>query len=300
MQDIEQIGGDAAIVRIALDQLTGFVDQRPGILIDDGLEQADQEIPRDHAQHGLDSGGSNLAAAVSDGLVEQTQGIAHAAVRGMGEQAQGVFIGFHAFLLQQGGQVLADLLRRHALEVELQAARQHRHRQLLRIGGGEQEFHMGRRLFQRLQQGIEAVLGEHVHLVDEIHLETAAAGRVLHIVEQFAHVVHAGARGGIDLDQIDAAALVDLDTGGALAAGLRADALLAVEGLGKDACDGRLADTAGAGEQIGMVQPLGIQSVDQGLQHMLLPHHLAEVARSPLARKHLVAHRRDLEAVALQ
>jgi fructose 1,6-bisphosphatase len=52
-------------------------------------------------------------------------------------------------------QALADQARRQALEAELQAARQHGDRQLLRIGGREQEFDVRRRLLERLQQRVE-------------------------------------------------------------------------------------------------------------------------------------------------
>ena len=126
-----------------------------------------------------------------------------------------------------------DLRRRQALEVELQAARQHRHRQLLRVGGGEQEFHVRRRLLERLQQRVERVRREHVHLVDEVHLVAAAGRRVLHVVEQLAGIVDLGARGRIDLDEVDEAAGIDLAAARACAAGLGRDAGLAVEALGE-------------------------------------------------------------------
>ena len=112
--------------------------------------------------------------------------------------------------------------RRQALQVELQAARQHRHRQLLRIGGREQELHVRRRLLERLQQRVEGVRREHVHLVDEVHLVATAGRGVLHVIEQLARVVDLGARGRIDLDQVDEAAGVDLAAAGADAARLGA------------------------------------------------------------------------------
>ena len=90
---------------------------------------------------------------------------------------------------------------------------------------------------------------QHVHFVDQVDLVAAARRRVLHVVEQLARVVDLGARGRVDLDQVDEAALVDLAAGAALAAGLRADARLAVQRLGEDARDRRLADAARAGEQ---------------------------------------------------
>jgi hypothetical protein len=191
-------------------------------------------------------------------------------------------------------EVRGDAVQGQALEVELQAARQDGHRQLLRVGGGEQELHVRRRLLQGLQQGVEAVVGEHVHFVDEVDLVAAAAGRVLHVLQQLAGLVHLGARGGVHLDQVHEAAGVDLGAGGADAAGLGGDALVAVEGLGQDAGDGGLAHAAGAGEQVGVVQAVVVQGVHQGAQHVLLPHHFMEIARAPLARQYLVTHRRLL------
>ena len=61
------------------------------------------------------------------------------------------------FGLQDVPHALGDQRHRQALQIELQAARQHGHRQLLRIGGREQELHVRRRLLQRLQQRVERV-----------------------------------------------------------------------------------------------------------------------------------------------
>jgi 2'-5' RNA ligase len=64
----------------------------------------------------------------------------------------------HALLLQHLGELLADRRRRQAFEIELQAARQYGHQQLLWIGGGEDELDVRWRLFQRLQQRVECAL----------------------------------------------------------------------------------------------------------------------------------------------
>src|SRR5690606_22955622 len=84
---------------------------------------------------------------------------------------------------------------------------------------------------------------------------------------------------------------VDVHAGRALAAGLGAGPLLAVQRLGEDAGDGGLAHAAGAGEQEGMVDPPGIQGVAQGADHVLLPDELGETLRAPLAGKNQVGHR---------
>ncbi len=107
-------------------------------------------------------------------------------------------------------QLRTDLLNVQRLQMELQAARQNGDRQLLRIGRRQQEFHMGRRLFQRFQQGVEAVTRQHMDFIDQIDLEAATRRGVLHVIQQIAGIFNFGARGGVDLDQIDKAPLLDL------------------------------------------------------------------------------------------
>ena len=152
----------------------------------------------------------DLAAAERDELIEQRQRVAHAAVGGLRDQAQRRRVGRNLLGVEHLAQVLADQRDRQALEIELQAARQHGDRQLLRIGGREQELHVRRRLFERLEQRVEGMRRQHVHFVDEVDLVAAARRRVLHVLEQLARVVDLGARGGVDFDEIDEAALVDL------------------------------------------------------------------------------------------
>ena len=48
-----------------------------------------------------------------------------------------------------------------------------------------------------------------MHFIDQIDFEAAAGRGVLHVVEQIAGIFNFGARCGIDLDQIDKAALLD-------------------------------------------------------------------------------------------
>ena len=66
------------------------------------------------------------------------------------------------------------------------------------------------RLFQRLQHGIERRLRQHVHFVDDVDLVAPDRRRVLRVVEHLAHVVDAGVRRRVELEQIDEAPGVDL------------------------------------------------------------------------------------------
>jgi hypothetical protein len=119
---------------------------------------------------------------------------------------------------QDAGELALDLRGVEPAQVELQAARQHGDRQLLRVGGREQELDVARRLLERLEQRVERALGQHVHLVDEVHLGAAARRHVLRVLDQRAHVVDAGVAGRVDLEQVDEAAGVDVAAGVAFAA----------------------------------------------------------------------------------
>ena len=140
------------------------------------VEQAADLRAIDRAEHRGDRRVVELAAGVGDGLVEQRQAVAQAAVGGARELADRAGLRGNAFGFQDPGDLAADLRLVQPLEVELQAAREDGDRQLLRVGGRQQELHVLRRLFQRLEQRVEGRLRQHVHFVDQVDL---ARGRAL-------------------------------------------------------------------------------------------------------------------------
>ena len=184
-----------------------------------------------------------------------------------------------------------DGLARHLLQVELQAAAEHRDRDLVGLGRRQDELHVLGRLFKRLEHGVEGVARELVHLVDHVDLEPPARRRVLRGLEELAHLVDLGVGRGVDFQQVDEAPGVDLDARRAGVARLRRDAGLAVQALGEDARQRGLADAARAGEEIRVVQALVLERVAQGAHHVLLAHEAGEIPRPPLAGKDLIAHR---------
>ena len=276
VQHIEQLGQHAAPVGALLGQMANRVQHRATVTVQQGLEYIVDLAMIEGPEHGAHIGGQYLALAKGDRLVGQAHGVTHGAIGRTTQQPERIVLEGNAFRGEHLLQVGDDPLRRHVLQRELQAAREDGDRQLLRIGGGEQELDVGRWLFQRLEQGIEAVGGEHVHLVDEVHLVATAGRRVLHVLQQLAGVFHLGAAGGVHFDEIDEAAFVDLAAHRAAATGRGADAGLAIQALGQDPRDGGLAHPAGTGEQIGVVQPLVVQRIDQRLEHMGLADHFAE------------------------
>ena len=195
-------------------------------------------------------------------------------------------------------EMLRDRLRCHRPQVELQAARQHRRRHLLRIGRRQHELQVVGRLFERLQHRVEGRRREHVHFVDHVDLEAADDRLVDGLIEQLRDLVDAAVGGGIELDVVDEAAGVDVAARGADAARARGDAAgtvraSAIERLGEDARDRGLADAARAGEEIGMVQALLRQRIGKRLDDVRLPDHRLEIARPVFARQHRGRHADD-------
>ncbi|KPX97188.1 Uncharacterized protein ALO63_05623 [Pseudomonas amygdali pv. mori] len=250
------------------------------------------------AEHGAHIGSHDLAFTKGNGLIGQAHRVTHRTVGSAPEQPQRIVFERHILDAQYVGQMFDHTFGRHVFQRELQATRQNGRRQLLRIGGSEDELDVGRRLFKRLEQGVERVTGEHVHFVDQVDLEATATWRVLHVIQQFARVFDLGAAGGVDLDQVDETAFIDLFAHRASATGRGGDAGLAVQALGDDPRDSGLADASRAGEQIGMVQALAVQRVDQGLQHMSLADHFAERARTPFTCKDLITHLKPSQLVS--
>ena len=183
-----------------------------------------------------------------------------------------------------------------AAQIEALRARQHRHRHLADLGRREDELDVLARLFERLQERVEGALRQHVHFVDDEHPRTGYRGSVLSDTYNFAYVVDAGIGGGIQLHDVEMAALHDL---GAVAAehrhverGRLGRIGLVVERAGDDARRRRLADAAHAGEHVGLRDAPRRERVAQRLDHGLLADEVVEALRPVLARQHDVRLRR--------
>ena len=252
----------------------------------------------DAAQHLAHTGFEQLAAAKSDRLVGQAQRVAHGAARAARQEAQRLWLGRDVFLGQHAREVLEHGLGRHRPQVELQAAREHGHGHLLRIGRGQHELEVFGRFFERLEHRVERGVREHVDFIDHEDLEAPLHRLVDRLLQQALHFVHATVGSGVEFGVVDEAAGVDVAAGLAHATGLGRDATLpigalAVERLGQDARDRGLAHAPRAGEQVSVVQALLGQRIGQGLAHMLLAHHFGEAARAVLAGQDEVGHGSD-------
>ena len=199
----------------------------------------------------------------------------------------------HTLLGGDGGEVGAELGLRHALQVEGLAARQDGGRHLAQLGGGEEELHRGRRLLQGLQQGVEGLGREHVHLVQDGDPEARLGGAVADGLAQLAHVVDAVVAGGVHLHHVRVAVGEDGAAFRANAAGLgrRAAGAVgadAVQGAGDDAGGGGLADAAHAGEHEGVGDAALGEGVAEGADQRVLADQLGEGGGAVFAGEHAI------------
>ena len=183
------------------------------------------------------------------------EGVAGGPAAGPHDQRQRGRLDRDALLLAELGEVGRQQPRRDQPERVVVGPRADRADDLLGLGRGEDELDVLRRLLDELEQGVEALRGHHVGLVDDVDLVAAAHRREERLLAQVAGVVDAAVGGRVDLDDVDepgpprARSLQRV----ALAARLGDGRLLAVQRAREDPRAGGLAAAARAGEQVGVV-----------------------------------------------
>ena len=260
-----------------------------------GFEQSEHLRAVGEAEHGPDRvfADSRTFAFTGQRLIEDRQAVTDRTVGGPGNQPDGAVIDAGPLGFGDGGEMAGKLVLGDPAQIEPLAAGQHRERDLAGLGGGEHEFDVLGRLFQGLEQGVEGTGGQHMDFVDDVDLEAGAGGAVAHPFDEFAHVVDAGAAGGIHFQNIGVVPVGDGDAVGANAAGRRCRTALTIgpdtiERPGDDPCGGGLADPAYTGEQPGMGQPVGRDGVDQGPHHGVLADQFGKGLGPVFAGQHLI------------
>ena len=219
------------------------------------------------------------AAAEGDQLVERAERVAEAALGRAGDHRRRSLLELDRLGRGDPVQHLGDLLQRRPLEVEALAAVGDRRHHLVRLGRGEDEDGVRRRLLERLEEGVPGLLGQHVRLVEDVDLPVAAGRRVGDPLAQLADVVDRAVGGGVHLDHVDRGAGGDRQAGLALAAGGDGRAAaLAVERAGEDLRHRGLAGPARADEEVGVVDLALLDRVAQGADDVLLADDLVEGA----------------------
>ena len=143
--------------------------------------------------------------------------------RALRDTAKGQRIGLDGrlFLFGDGRKISGESLPIHPFQIKSLTAGQDRSRNFMHIGRRQQELRMRWRLFQRFEQRVEGVFGEHVHFVEDVHLGPTRVAEV-DLLEQIAHVLDPVVRRSIELVEVERLSLFDVDAAGAGAAGLAA------------------------------------------------------------------------------
>ena len=130
-------------------------------------------------------------------------------------------------------------------------------------------------------------MAEHVHLVDDIDLVSPHLRRDAHLLDERADVVDGVVRGRVELVDVERALLVERATRFARVASLALGGEVhAIDGLGEDACAGRLADAARAAEEVGVSQLIVLDRVLERGGQCGLPHDAVECSGAILARRY--------------
>jgi hypothetical protein len=236
----------------------------------------------------VDLVGPDRAGRRAEQLLEERLAVAHASGGPAGDEMQrfGGHVG--PFGLHDLREPRGDRRCGNRREIEPLAAREDRDRQLLGLRRAEHELHVGGRLLERLEQGVERLPREHVDFVDDVDLEPAVGGADGHVLPQLPDLVDATVAGGVDLDHVDVVAGRDRPAGVAGVAGLRCRPGGALERLGEDPGRARLAGAAGAAEQVGVADAARLDGAGEAPGHVLLPHQFVEALRPVAAGDDLV------------
>ena len=216
-------------------------------------------------------------------LVQKGEGVPQAAVGQAGQQGGALTGQVDPLLLGHIAQALGDLSREDPLEGKLLAPGFDGGRDLVQLGGGQNEHQVGGGLLQDLQQGVEGRGGQHMDLVHDVHPLPHGGGGVHRLVPQGADLVHAVVGGGVQFQYIQNGAVFNAQAGGALVAGVAVHRSLTVHRPGQDLGAGGLAGAPGAGEEIGVGEAVSRHLLLEGVGNMALPHHIVKGAGPPLA-----------------
>ena len=241
----------------------GFVQQR-GVRV---AEQRDGRLVGDLA---VDRAGHQL--------VEHRQSVTHRAAARAHDEGQNALAHSDVLLGAQARQIGAEDVRRHQAERIVVGTRTDRADDALGFRRREDELNVLGRLLDELEQRVEALVRDHVGLVDDEDLVAIAHRREGGALAQVAGVVDAAVRGRVDLDDVERAGAA----GGQLTArfapaarGVRG-ALRAVQAAREDARRGGLAASARPGEQVRVRHAIRAQRRLERLRHVFLADHLVK------------------------
>ena len=292
MHELAEVGEDRERVGALVVLVLEFGQRLGDLARHHGLEEIDHAGAVGEAERCPDFLGVHMPAAVRNRLIEQRERVTHRAFGSTGDERHSFRLDLHALLLNDAVEIGDHIGDFDAAQIETLATRKHGHRHLADFGGGEQEFDVRRRLFQRLEEAVEGRLREHVHLVDDVDLGARGNRLVARGFDDLADVVDGGVRRRIHLDHVDMAALDDrlaMRTEHGHVDRRAVDGLrLVVQRACENAGRGRLAHASDAGENIGLVNAVRRKRIGKRAHHRFLTDEIGEALRAILARENAI------------
>ena len=170
----------------------------------------------------------------------------------------------------------------------------------MRLRRRQHEDGVGRRLFQRLQEGVKCLSSEHVDLVHDVHLVTRFVRGEVDLIPQAADIINCPIAGRVDLYQVHCAAFVHRKANLANVVRLAILRIQAVHCLCQDSSCAGLAGAPGTAKEIGMSHLAQGHGAPQRLSNRLLTNDAFHASWPPLPveyfahmllrLKHLVQH----------
>ena len=122
-------------------------------------------------------------------LIKQRLAVAHRACRTSSHQFQSGLFDFKAFSFGQLPQSNRDIVGRNRAKVESLAAGKYRIGNFIRLCGAEDEFDHRRRFFERFQQRVKRLIGQHMDFVDDVDFILRPHRLDVHIRSQRSNIV---------------------------------------------------------------------------------------------------------------
>ena len=224
-------------------------------------------------------------AAQRDDLIEHALGIAERAVPSPRNKVQCVFIDGQSLRGRDRAQIRRDLFGPDPPEIKPLAPGEDGGGNFVDFGCRKYEQHVGGRLFQRLEERVECLLGEHVDFVDDIHLVRAPGGGIPDRLPQVADLLNTAVGGTVDLQNVEASPLGDLPAAFTRVVGILVHRGTAVHCFREQSGRGGLPDAARPAEEIRVRDPLRRHGVPQGRGNMPLPRHVLKPHRPVFPRR---------------
>ena len=235
----------------------------------------------------------DIGAAEGHRLVENGEGVAHGSIGLGSDYMEGFVVDGDSFLGGDAAKVPHHVRNADAVEVVGLAAAQDGGKNLVFLRCRQNEDGVCRGLFQRLEEGVEGGLGQHVDLIDDVHAVASDLRGHLYLFHERFDVFHGVVGSGIQFVDAVRAAFLETHARFALPAGLHfRPGVHAIDHFGENARRGGLAHAPRTAEQIGMRQLPPPDGVGQRPGNRVLADQGFEGIRPVLpGRYNIVAHR---------